>query len=127
MQERNWQECPDRNWAAEFGYGGKSSIGPTRDILSKMALSFKSSQDKDDEDDIQVLDEKPNVSTSQNPGYDSGVGIDDEDKIFRTRGFKGTIKASLNRAPRTLSSSSLRTRKRMEALMRRARSAVCLH
>ena len=55
------------------------------------------------------------------PGYDSGVGIDDEDKIFRTRGFKGTVKASLNRAPRTLSSSSLRTRKRMEALMRRAR------
>ena len=20
--ERNWQECPARNWAAEFGYGG---------------------------------------------------------------------------------------------------------
>lgn len=47
--------------------------------------------------------------------------MDDEDKIFRTRGFKGNVKASLNRAPRTLSSSSLRTRKRMEALMRKAR------
>ena len=54
-------------------------------------------------------------------GYDSGVSVDDEDKIFRTRGFKGNVKASLNRAPRTLSSSSLRTRKRMEALMRKAR------
>ena len=108
--ERNWQECPDRNWAAEFGYGGKSSIGPTKDILSRMALTFKGIGGDEDEDD-----------DDQMPGYDSGVSVDDEDKIFRTRGFKGNVKASLNRAPRTLSTSSLRTRKRMEALMRRAR------
>ena len=50
--ERNWQECPDRNWAAEFGYGGKSSIGPTRDILSRMALTFKiGGEDEEDTDD----------------------------------------------------------------------------
>jgi hypothetical protein len=105
-QGRDWQECPNRNWAAEFGYGGgHTSIGVTRDILSKMAMSFK-----DDEDEKKAT-----------PGYDSGVGLDDEGKMFQARGFKGTVKASLNRAPRTLSSSSLRTRKRMEALMRRAR------
>ena len=75
-------------------------------------MSFKSN---DEEVNTDTIAEKTT------PGYDSGVGIDDEDKIFRTRGFKGTVKASLNRAPRTLSSSSLRTRKRMEALMRRAR------
>ena len=110
VPERNWQECPYRNWAAEFGYGGKSSIGPTRDILSRMALTFKiGGEDEEDTDD------------KTTPGYDSGVSVDDEDKIFRTRGFKGNVKASLNRAPRTLSSSSLRTRKRMEALMRKAR------
>lgn len=105
-QGRDWQECPNRNWAAEFGYGGgHTSIGVTRDILSKMAMSFK-----DDEDDKKAT-----------PGYDSGVGLDDEGKMFQARGFKGTVKASLNRAPRTLSTSSLRTRKRMEALMKRAR------
>ena len=105
-QGRDWQECPNRNWAAEFGYGGgQTSIGVTRDILSKMAMSFK-----DDEDEKKAT-----------PGYDSGVGLDDEGKMFQARGFKGTVKASLNRAPRTLSTSSLRTRKRMEALMRRAR------
>ena len=65
---------------------------------------------KDDEDEKKAT-----------PGYDSGVGLDDEGKMFQARGFKGTVKASLNRAPRTLSSSSLRTRKRMEALMRWAR------
>ena len=119
MQERNWQECPDRNWAAEFGYGASErSIGVTKDILSKMALSFKSAS-KDEDDD--ALTAKIKNEKVANKGYDSGVGIDDEDKIFRTRGFKGNIKASLNRAPRTLSTSSLRTRRRMEALMKRAR------
>ena len=43
MPDRNWQECPDRNWAAEFGYGGSAkNFGVTKDILSKMALTFKS-------------------------------------------------------------------------------------
>ena len=75
-----------------------------------MALTFKGTGEDDEEEEEEVKKE-----------YDSGVSVDDEDKIFRTRGFKGNVKASLNRAPRTLSSSSLRTRKRMEALMRRAR------
>ena len=43
IPERNWQECPDRNWAAEFGYGGKTSIGPTRDILSRFVILIKDS------------------------------------------------------------------------------------
>ena len=75
-----------------------------------MALTFKGTGEDNEEEEEEVKKE-----------YDSGVSVDDEDKIFRTRGFKGNVKASLNRAPRTLSSSSLRTRKRMEALMRRAR------
>jgi hypothetical protein len=113
-QERNWQECPDRNWAAEFGYGGKTSVGPAKDLLSKMRLTFKSGEDDDEAAD-------GNNEEKSGHGYDSGVSVDGDDKLYRTRGFKGTIKASLNRAPRTLSSSSLRTRKRMEALMKRAR------
>ena len=116
--ERNWQECPDRNWAAEFGYGNSTSVGPTKDILSKMAKSFKLLGDDEDSDEQEQEGPIEKSSSKKNKNYDSGVS---EDEVFRTRGFKGTVKASLNRAPRTLSSSSLRTRKRMEALMRRAR------
>ena len=51
-QGRDWQECPNRNWAAEFGYGGgRTSIGATRDILSKMALSFKSDDEEEEKND----------------------------------------------------------------------------
>ena len=142
--ERNWQECPARNWAAEFGYGGvapevtynisrdnlqkfDSKQGLTNaqpgakekeergrkkgappppvlqgnDLISKMRATFR----KDDDDDAE----------------NDEVGKDDGDKMFRSRGLKGTIKASPGKAPRTLSSSSLRTRQRMEALMKRAR------
>ena len=52
---------------------------------------------------------------------DDSIGKNDSDEMFRSRGLKGTIKASPGKAPRTLSSSSLRTRQRMEALMKRAR------
>ena len=118
--ERNWQECPDRNWAAEFGYGGgATSVGPTKDILSKMAKSFKLLGGDDEDDDGDNDDE--NHATKENKKKNSNSAFEAENELFRTRGFKGTVKASLNRAPRTLSSSSLRTRKRMEALMRRAR------
>ena len=119
--ERNWQECPDRNWAAEFGYGGgATSVGPTKDILSKMAKSFKLLGGDDDDDDDEENDDE-NHATKENKKKNSNSAFEAENELFRTRGFKGTVKASLNRAPRTLSSSSLRTRKRMEALMRRAR------
>ena len=139
--ERNWQECPARNWAAEFGYGGITSGSTSNqsfiststgsndqcmssgslvsqkmsktdhmngipsskleggDLLSKMRATFR----KDDEDESEDLIK--------------GEG----DQMFRSRGLKGTIKASPGKAPRTLSSSSLRTRQRMEALMKRAR------
>jgi len=45
------------------------------------------------------------------------------DKVFRSRGLKGVqfIRASPGKEPRTLSSSSLRSRKRMESLLQRAR------
>ena len=141
--ERNWQECPARNWAAEFGYGGvapevtynisgndslkneskhilmgtnsgateKKATGRKKgaqppplqgnDLLSKMRATFR----KDDEDDEENDD----------------FGKNESDAMFRSRGLKGTIKASPGKAPRTLSSSSLRTRQRMEALMKRAR------
>ena len=116
--ERSWQECPDRNWAAEFGYGGKASIGQTKDILQKMRSSFKSIGGDDGDDDDPA---------SSNKDYDSGVGgevggeDDDPDLVYRSRGFKGTVKASPAKAPRILSVSSLRTRMRLDALMRRAR------
>ena len=145
--ERNWQECPARNWAAEFGYGGvrtddtpttktfqKSPTGISKqismnsqtgikdkvetestggiasskatgnggDLLSKMRSMFRKCDNDADEND---------------EGMEKGEG----DKMFRSRGLKGTVKASPGKAPRTLSSSSLRTRQRMEALMERAR------
>ena len=45
--ERNWQECPDRNWAAEFGYGKDGGtltgkLGGTMGLLSRMKSSFTS-------------------------------------------------------------------------------------
>ena len=45
------------------------------------------------------------------------------DKVFRSRGLKGVefIRASPGKDPRTLSASSLRSRKRMESLLQRAR------
>jgi len=58
-QGRDWQECPNRNWAAEFGYGGgRTSIGVTRDILSKMALSFKPEDEGEDKNDKNTRKEK---------------------------------------------------------------------
>ena len=34
--ERNWQECPDRNWAAVFGYGkSDSAAAPSYNVPSK--------------------------------------------------------------------------------------------
>ena len=33
--ERNWQECPDRNWAAVFGYGKSDSAAPSYNVPSK--------------------------------------------------------------------------------------------
>ena len=148
--ERNWQECPDRNWAAVFGYGksenqipilqssvvkpspsavknasssggqGKTRSGaaaskpsaPTLvsavkgdDLLSKMRSLFRTGSD-DSED---------------NEGLEDADGNPMGDSVYRSRGLKGTVKASPGKAPRTLSTSSLKTRQRMEALMRRAR------
>lgn len=46
--EKNWQECVDRNWAAEFGYG-KEKPKQLGDILEKMKQKFFTAASSDDE------------------------------------------------------------------------------
>lgn len=98
------QDGPDRNWAAEFGYG-KASKGSTAgsDIFSKMKMKFLPKGKADDDDEDEDTENK------------------DDFEVFRTRGFTGRIKASPMKAPRTLSDASLATRKRLEKLIKRAR------
>ena len=100
----------ERNWAAEFGYGKTSSLGKAKagDLLSRMKMKFKGVNAEEEE----VEKDKPATIEE----------IDDDDfKIYRVRGFKGRVKASPKKVPRTLSASSISTRRRMEALIKRAR------
>jgi len=58
--EKNWQECVDRNWAAEFGYG-KDKPKQLGDILEKMKQKFFTSAGSDDEsgrDENEASDEQ---------------------------------------------------------------------
>lgn len=110
--EKNWQECADRNWAAEFGYGSNkndTSEANRRsiDLISKMKLKFFS-----DENEEEAIDED-----------EQGLS-GDGDQVFRSRGLKGMkfVRPSPGKEPRTLSTSSMRSRKRMEALLTRARN-----
>lgn len=94
----------DRNWAAEFGYGKKTVLKPSGagDILAKMKMKF------------QLPTEENSAPLFENQDQD-------DSSLFRTRGLRGKIKASPMKAPRTLSDSSLSTRKRIENLIRKAR------
>jgi hypothetical protein len=141
--ERNWQECPARNWAAEFGYGGMApettfnkSYNEASNTNSKqghLRLSLGSKENEEDatkkETGSSLLEGGDLFSKMRATFKKDGNEAEDNeqlikgdgDKMFRSRGLKGTVKASPGKAPRTLSSSSLRTRHRMEALMKRAR------
>lgn len=102
--ERNWQECADRNWAAEFGYGKSRLLAPSDSdgLLSAMKTKFK----HDDEDEADGKNDIP----------DEGDGF----QIYRSRTLNGRSKASPQKTPRTLSASSMSTRKRIEVLMKKA-------
>ena len=74
------------------------------------------SKNDEEEDTIDIIKEE----------IDDGGGApenneDDEFTIYRVRGFRGRIKASLKKTPRTLSESSRSARKRMDMLVRAAR------
>ena len=131
--ERNWQECPDRNWAAEFGYGATKSeiilpvkLPPADESKQKTTRSSKKSAAAVTGDDL-LSKMRSIFRTGSDDAEEDNEGLEDEhgnpkgDQVYRSRGLKGTVKASPEKAPRTLSTSSLRTRQRMEALMRRAR------
>ena len=107
----------DRNWAATFGYGKTTSLKTSQsfDLISAMKTKF----DKNDgeEDTIDIIKEEIDDGGGGGPENDD----DDEFTIYRVRGFKGRIKASLKKTPRTLSESSRSARKRMDMLVRAAR------
>ena len=107
----------DRNWAATFGYGKTTSLKTSLsfDLISAMKTKF----DKNDgeEDTIDIIKEE----IDDGGGGGGPENDDDEFTIYRVRGFKGRIKASLKKTPRTLSESSRSARKRMDMLVRAAR------
>ena len=116
------RDCPDRNWAAQFGYKPEpqQTAIPPKDLFAKMKMNFKAlgnDQDDDDEDKAkEIVVVKEEVEKSSPEESES-----DEFTVYRVRGFKGRVKASLKKTPRTLSHSSLRTRRRIEELIERAR------
>ncbi len=122
----------DRNWAATFGYGRTTTLKSSQsfDLISQMQEKFKRSsgrgrrnvavEEDEEEEDIEVIKEEIADVTNEHP-RGTGEIEDDEFKIYRVRGFKGRIKASLKKTPRTLSDSSRSARKRMEMLIKSAR------
>ena len=108
----------DRNWAATFGYGRTTSLKTSQSFDLISAMKNKFDENDDEEDTIDIIKEEID---------DGGGGAgpeshdDDEFTIYRVRGFKGRIKASLKKTPRTLSDSSRSARKRMDMLVRAAR------
>ena len=106
----------DRNWAATFGYGRTTSLKTSQSFDLISAMKNKFDKNDDEEDTIDIIKEE----------IDDGGGgpendDDDEFTIYRVRGFRGRIKASLKKTPRTLSESSRSARKRMDMLVRAAR------
>ena len=106
----------DRNWAATFGYGRTTSLKSSQSFDLISAMKNKFDKNDDEEDTIDIIKEE----------IDDGGGApenneDDEFTIYRVRGFRGRIKASLKKTPRTLSESSRSARKRMDMLVRAAR------
>lgn len=116
VRSEMWQTSMERNWAADFGYGKAKAGMPIGDLFSKMKMKFQTSTSTDEEEC------NSNVS-KQKPAETSEDGKKDEDEFeaYRVRGFKGTEKCCLQKAPRTLSASSLVTRKRIAELVVRAR------
>jgi hypothetical protein len=126
-----------RNWAAEFGYG--KTKAPASDLLSRMKLKFKGSNGTEPTEgadssaaessagprSFDVIGKMRSLfkdNDAADDEEDEDGGGDDNFEAFRTRGFKGTVKASPKRSPRTLTLSSLLTRKRMESLVKRAQA-----
>jgi hypothetical protein len=104
-------DSTERNWAAEFGYGRTSSDAAKKpgDLFLKMRSMFQVGEEEELEEEAR--EEKKKAKDDE----------DDDFAPFRTRGFRGKVKASLLKTPRTLSEASLVTRKRLETLIRKAR------
>jgi len=112
-------DSTERNWAAEFGYGRTSptAVKKPGDLFLKMRSMFKGEDDEDDEED----EEEAKKDNQQEAAKEKNGEVADVFEPFKTRGFKGKVKASLLKTPRTLSEASLVTRRRLEALIRKAR------
>ena len=108
----------DRNWAATFGYGRTTSLKTSQSFDLISAMKNKFDENDDEEDTIDIIKEEIDDGGG---GAGTESHDDDEFTIYRVRGFKGRIKASLKKTPRTLSDSSRSARKRMDMLVRAAR------
>ena len=107
----------DRNWAATFGYGRTTSLKTSQSFDLISAMKNKFDKNDDEEDTIDIIKEEIDDGGGGPENDDDG----DEFTIYRVRGFRGRIKASLKKTPRTLSESSRSARKRMDMLVRAAR------
>ena len=110
----------DRNWAATFGYGRTTSLKTSQSFDLISAMKNKFDKNDDEEDTIDIIKEEIDDGGGGGGGGPEN-NEDDEFTIYRVRGFKGRIKASLKKTPRTLSDSSRSARKRMDMLVRAAR------